>query len=341
MRLVQLYHPEKGRRIAKVEKDRLILFRERWDSTHQLFTDIIESARSPETFISAELSSESADYDNVYSGTSQWKLLPPFDHPDTHHACMLSGTGLTHRASAENREKMHQKMSGQEEANITDSMKIYMWGEEGGKPKRGDIGVQPEWFYKGNGTHLKACGEPLIVPTYADDGGEEPEIAGLYLIARDGTPFRVGFAIANEFSDHVMEKKNYLYLAPSKLRNCSIGPELVVNGRFDDVPGVVSVERDGGTLWSKEIRTGEKNMCHSLENLEHHHFKYNQHRIPGTVHVHFFGAGAFTFGEGIELKQGDRMSVSFEGYGRPLVNPLQIESGAPKLVKVKTPGQNS
>jgi hypothetical protein len=31
-------------------------------------------------------------------------------------------------------------------------------------------------------------------------------------------PRRVGFALGNEFSDHTLEKKNYLYLAHSKGR---------------------------------------------------------------------------------------------------------------------------
>ena len=43
-------------------------------------------------------------------------------------------------------------------------------------------------------------------------------MAGIYVIGDDGTPFRVGFALANEFSDHVTERINYLYLAHSKLR---------------------------------------------------------------------------------------------------------------------------
>ena len=63
-------------------------------------------------------------------------------------------------------------------------------------------------------------------PAFAQDGGEEPEMVGLYLIGPDGTPHRLGFALGNEFSDHVTEKFNYLWLAHSKLRQCSFGPEL-------------------------------------------------------------------------------------------------------------------
>jgi hypothetical protein len=217
---------------------------------------------------------------------------------------------------------------------ITDSMRMYEWGVEGGRPAEGQIGVPPEWFYKGTGAILRGHGEPLNVPWFADDGGEEPEIAGAYVIDWSGQPRRVGFSIANEFSDHVMERKNYLYLAPSKLRNCSIGPELVLDAGFTDVRGQVRVLRGSDTVWSKDLASGESNMCHSLANMEHHHFKYLAHRQPGDVHIHFFGAGAFSFGAGIKLQEGDVMEVAFDGFGRPLRNPLSIEKCEPALVKV-------
>ena len=196
----------------------------------------------------------------------------------------MSGTGLTHKASAENRAAMHKETN----AALTDSAKMYQLGLEGGQPSKDQIGIQPEWFYKGDGSVLRGHGDELETPPYAWDGGEEPEIAGAYVISRMGVPFRVGLMVGNEFSDHKMEKKNYLYLAPSKLRNCSVGPELTIGElSFDDVPGTVSIERDGAILWTKQIWTGQKNMCHSVANLEHHHFKYEAHRRPGDAHIHF------------------------------------------------------
>jgi hypothetical protein len=120
---------------------------------------------------------------------------------------------------------MHQKT--QDEETLTDSMRIFKWGLEGGKPEPGQIGFQPEWFWKGNGDTLVAPGQPLSWPAWALDGGEEPEIAGLYLISDEGTPCRIGFALSNEYSDHVMERQNYLCLAHSKLRDSSIGPEIL------------------------------------------------------------------------------------------------------------------
>src|SRR5207344_2271380 len=114
---------------------------------------------------------------------------------------------------------------------------------------------------------------PLGVPSYAEDGGDEAEIAGVYVIGADGMPYRVGLVQGNEFSDHVTESKNYLYLAPSKLRQCAIGPELVVGADFSDVPGQIRIERGSAVVWQAKIASGEQAMCHSLANLEHHHFK--------------------------------------------------------------------
>jgi hypothetical protein len=213
---------------------------------------------------------------------------------------------------------------------------MFRLGVEGGKPARGKIGVAPEWFYKGNGSILRAHSEPLEVPAFAEDGGEEAEIAGIYFIGADGRPCRIGMAIGNEFSDHKFEKKNYLNLAGSKLRNCSLGPELVIDPKFDSVPGKVAIARGGKALWSQDILTGGDEMCHSLANLEHHHFKFTGHRRPGDVHVHYFGACALSFGAGIELEDGDVMEISFAGFGRALRNPLRVVPGGDNLVSVQS-----
>jgi hypothetical protein len=222
--------------------------------------------------------------------------------------------------------------SGQKEP--TDSMKMFQLGVERGKPGPGEIGAAPEWFYKGNGSVLRAHGEPLLVPPYAEDGGEEAEVAGCYMIGPDGRPWRVGFALGNEFSDHVFEKKNYLNLAGSKMRTCGLGPELVINAEFSSVAGETQIERAGKIIWSKAIRTGEAEMCHSLANIEHHHFKFEGHRRPGDAHVHFFGADSLSFGDGVQLADGDLMRVRYEGFGRPLVNPLKVVPAKNTLVGV-------
>jgi hypothetical protein len=76
-------------------------------------------------------------------------------------------------------------------------------------------------------------------------------------------------------------------------------------------------------------------MCHSVANLEHHHFKYQGHRHPGHVHIHFFGASAFSFGDGVALEEGDWMEVSFPQFGRPLRNRFAKEDPRDNPVQVK------
>jgi hypothetical protein len=335
MRLVQIVHPEIGRRVALVQDDRLRLIDASCRSVHELATGALERSVGLLALTGDLLSGEVEPYDEVYSGHSEWKLLPAFDHPHEPSRCLVSGTGLTHRQSAEARHQIHHE-GHQRAEEPTDSMRMYRWGLGGGRPGRGIIGTQPEWFYKGCGSILRAHNEFLEVPAFAQDGGEEAEVAGAYLIARDGTPFRVGLMQGNEFSDHVMESKNYLYLAPSKLRTCSLGPELLLDPDFQDVRGSVTIEREGQVLWHREIASGEANMCHSLPNLEHHHFKYPSHRRPGDAHVHFFGADALSFGDKVTLLDGDAMAIALRGFGRPLRNTIRVDPPMPAPVVVRS-----
>lgn len=247
------------------------------------------------------------------------RLLPPIDHPDPAHL-LVSGTGLTHLGSAEGRDAMHR--SAQQATHQTDSMRMFLLGVEGGKPAGGAVGAQPEWFYKGDGSALLASGEALEFPAYAQDGSEEPEIAAIYLIDDDGTPVRLGFALGNEFSDHVVERGNYLWLAHSKLRRAALGPELRLGALPDDVRGVSRILRDGALLWEKPFLTGEANMSHSIANLEHHHFKYRTFRRPGDVHVHFLGTATLSFADDIRTAPGDVFEIEADAFTLPLRNAL-------------------
>ncbi|MGU3663111.1 AraD1 family protein [Methylobacterium sp. A49B] len=259
------------------------------------------------------------------------QLLPPVDHPNPAHL-LLSGTGLTHLGSAEGRDAMHRAAAA--DPAPTDSMRMFRMGVEGGKPAPGETGVQPEWFYKGDGSAIVGTGEPLVSPAFARDGGEEPEIAGLYVIDADGTPVRLGFALANEFSDHVTERGNYLWLAHSKLRPAALGPELWLGDLPPEVRGVSRILRDGTVLWEKPFLSGEANMSHSIANLEHHHFKYAPFRRPGDVHVHFFGTATLSFGDGVATRPGDVFEIAAAPFTLPLRNPLAVAPPADVTVRV-------
>lgn len=317
--------------VAMVDEPNLRLLN-KFKTVYDLANSSLNTGLKISEIVSEHLSETLLDYDEIYSGQSDYQLITPIHHPIDPRFLMVSGTGLTHSASAENRNKMHEAINN----NVaTDSMKMYQIGVDGGKPNAGEIGTQAEWFYKGNGTVLKAHNEFLTIPNYAIDGGEEPEIVGIYINDSKGKPHRIGFAAGNEFSDHVMEKINYLYLAPSKIRNCSIGPELVLDAEFSNISGNVSIKRNNEIIWQKEIATGEENMCHSLENLEYHHFKYENHRIPGDVNVHYFGTVGFSFGVGLALDHGDEMIITWENMGRPLKNTINIDNSEAKMFTIQ------
>lgn len=315
MRLVQIELSNGQRRVGVVDGDRVheVLGA---DSVRELALAAIEAGVS----LVEQVDSQGLGANHEYAQLlHDLRILPPLDHPDPAHV-LVSGTGLTHLGSASARDKMHQHAV--DDASLTDSMRIFQWGLEGGKPQAGVAGVQPEWFYKGDGSIIVRPGHPFPLPPFAEDAGEEPELSGLYVIGHDRKPYRLGFAIGNEFSDHVMERKNYLYLAHSKLRACSFGPELRVGELPKNLAGTSRIRRDGEVLWEKEFLSGEANMCHSFENLEYHHFKYNQFLTPGDVHVHFFGTATLSFADGVRTQPGDQFEITQADFGAPLINGI-------------------
>ena len=244
MRLVQFLSSASERQVGLVEEDGATL-RVLRDTcrVYDLALEAWEAQRRLEQVVLERLGDQTVDYGRV---AAERRLLPPLDHPDPAH-CYVSGTGLTHLGSAQARDEMHVK-SDDKVAELTDSMRMFQWGLEGGKPPAGQVSVQPEWFYKGNGDCIVPPEGPLELPPFALDGGEEAEMVGLYVIAPSGAILRVGFALGNEFSDHVMERQNYLYLAHSKLRTCSMGPELRLGPLPSSISGRVRVLRAGEEL---------------------------------------------------------------------------------------------
>jgi len=291
LRVVQL-RTEDGRRVVAVSDGQHARIVKGAMSVYQLARAAIEAHSTLGEIM------DDAGYEaqvDLQAALEGGRILPPIDHPDAARV-FLTGTGLTHLGSADARNRMH---AAAHEADVTDSMRMFRLGLEGGKPPAGGTGVQPEWFYKGDGRSIVAPEQPLSMPDFALDGGEEAELAGVYLVGDDGTPYRLGFALANEFSDHVTERTNYLYLAHSKLRPAALGPELLLGEPPADIRGTVRIRRSGRVLWERPFLTGEKNMSHAVSNLEHHHFKYPLFRRPHDLHVHFFGTATLSFADGL------------------------------------------
>jgi len=314
-RIVQLLAPDGSRRVAAIDPDGVARYIEGVAGTYELALAAIDQNITLAGAVVERLAREIVD---LNLADVEGRLLAPIDHPDPAHL-HLTGTGLTHLGSAEGRDKMHKAAAAGE---TTDSMRMFLMGVDAGKPRDGRPGCQPEWFYKGDGSCLVGTGADLCSPDFALDGGEEPELAGIYVVDGEGNPRRLGFALANEFSDHVTERGNYLWLAHSKLRPASIGAELLLGELPQNVRGTSRILRDGAAIWEKPFLSGEANMSHSIANLEHHHFKYGFCRRPGDIHAHFFGTATLSFADGVSTEVGDIFEISAEPFSLPLRNRL-------------------
>ncbi|CAN5503862.1 GguC family protein [soil metagenome] len=319
-RFVQLREPDR-RTLAAVNDSGLARRVEVADTLYSLAQTALNVGA---TLAEAAQSSPLGEEIDIPLALAEGRVLAPIDHVDPAHL-ILTGTGLTHLGSAEGRDKMHKAALASKEGTgeqLTDSMRMFLMGVEGGKPPEGVVGAQPEWFYKGDGSHVVGPGSPLTSPAFAQDGGEEPEIAGVYLIGPDGSPHRLGFCLANEFSDHIVERGNYLWLAHSKLRQAALGPELLTGELPADVRGASRILRGNEIVWEKPFLSGEANMSHTIANLEHHHFKYDIFRRPGDIHVHFFGTATLSFSEGFQTKLDDIFEISAAPFLYPARNSL-------------------
>jgi hypothetical protein len=327
IRLVQYRTRAHDRRVGLVEGE-YVTELVQWPSTHSLALDAVSRDTSIAELVAAAERGERHAFDELLA---QDRILLPLDHPDPAH-CLVSGTGLTHLGSAQTRDAMHAKIAASE-STLSDSMRMFRWGVEGGKPTGTSQPTQPEWFYKGDGSWLVPPGGALERPDFAGDGGEEAEIVGLYVIAPDAVPWRVGFALGNEFSDHAMERRNYLYLAHSKLRTSSFGPELCVGALPDSIEGTARLLRAGREIWSGTFHTGEENMSYRFSGLEYHHFKYDRFRRPGDVHCHFFGTSLLSFASGISAEDGDTFEISASPFTRPLRNSVRFTTGPNRIAR--------
>lgn len=332
MRLVQFRKTDNTSAVAVVDGNSLRVLND-VASVYELARKALSEDGGLSAAAERRLSDQVLDYSRI---ESEGRLLPPITMPDPSRL-RVTGTGLTHLGSAQARDNMHHDNHEQEAASKapqSDSMKMFKLGLAAGKPAAGKIGAMPEWFYKGDGDCLVPSGEPVTMPSFALAAAEEPEVAGVYIVDDKGAPWRIGFTLANDFSDHLTEEKNYMYIAHSKLRECPLGPELLVGDLPADVRGESRLLRAGSVVWRGTFASGESNMSYSIANLEHHHFKYPAFRRPGDIHVHLFGCPVLSFAAGIHTQAGDVFEIDVPAFGRPLRNTLAVDTGADAFVNV-------
>ena len=113
---------------------------------------------------------------------------------------------------------------------------------------------------------------------------------------------------------------------------------MITDWEFSDIDLQCTVRRDGEEIYeSGPLKSGEEYMCHSLANCEDHHFKYTQHRVPGDVHLHFFGTSKLSFSSrDWKYRAGDVVTVSSAGISAALmvtVADSAIEATGPVIVE--------
>ncbi len=291
-----------------------------------LALEAIETQSTLPTLIGNHLTDQVID---LAAALEAGRVLCPIDHPDPAHL-IVGGSGLSHKSWVD-LEPDH----GGDESAWPDHFKTLMWGLRGGKPATGEWGAQPEWFYKGNGDVLVAPGSAVEHPFFGDGPGEEAELAGIYIIGPDKTPFRIGYTLGNEFSDEQMFFANVYHTAQSKKRHVSLGPEVLVGDLPDDIPARITLLRDNNVHWQADFRTGEANMLHSIANIEAHYFKHSQWYIPGDVHVLYYGNAVMSTAQGEVIEDGDVFRLDCDTFGLPLINAVRF--GKPFPVPTVTP----
>ncbi|MDA1330871.1 MAG: GguC family protein [Proteobacteria bacterium] len=331
MRIIQFKGRDGARRVGRVSEGGVVHTIKGATTTYELALESIKKREFIENIINERSSEEKDTMDQILA---EKRIHVPFHHPNPYHQ-LVSGTGLSHLESVNARDSMHAKLD-RDESSLTDSMKMFKWGLDGGKPNGTKIGTQAEWFYKGDGDWVVDPEAELIWPAYALDGGEEVELVGIYLIDETSAVRRVGYALANEYSDHIMERQNYLYLSHSKLRHCSYGPELLIGDLPLDVQGSARLLRSNVVIWEDEWLSGDNHMSHSIQNLEHHHFKYPEFRRSGDVHIHFFGAANGSFTKNIKTQDGDVFEIESATFGYPLRNTLVKSKNKDEKIIVKS-----
>jgi hypothetical protein len=91
-RLVQLLHPDEGRRAALVYESKLHLLAS-YRSLYSFALAALDTGWKLRDLLSTDLSGIELDYDAVYALTTPWRFLPCFDQPDEPGRCLLSAAG--------------------------------------------------------------------------------------------------------------------------------------------------------------------------------------------------------------------------------------------------------
>ena len=87
-RLIQLKRGD-TRRVASVEEPQLRLL-DGCRSIYELANSAIARGSKLSDVVSQRATGDLLDYDAIYCGQSEWRIMPPIDHPDEVSRCLIS-----------------------------------------------------------------------------------------------------------------------------------------------------------------------------------------------------------------------------------------------------------
>lgn len=191
----------------------------------------------------------------------------------------------------------------------------------------GSTSPHRHWFHEGAGCVLIGPGAPVVRPGVADEIGDEAGFAGVYVIGPDGAPHRVGFVLANAFSDLPGQSPDGVAPGPFKLWQASFGPELLVGPLPGGFGGTSRIRRGPAIVVEMPLQTGGENMTQSIAALERDLFGSDMRLSAGDVHIHIFGTARLSFADGSAPGEDDVFETEAAPFGLPLWNPLSAAAG--------------
>jgi hypothetical protein len=173
-RLVQLKHPDEGRRAALVYDNELHLLAS-YRSIYSFAMAAIDTGWKLRDLLSTDLSGIVLDYAEIYSLATPWRFLPSFDHPVEPGRCLVSAAGAewTYKGSGASLYGHGEQLPISPSRVVPGELAaVYVIGPDGA-PRR--VGVTP-----GNSSRCSAIGPELTLDA------DLPHVAGSVKVTRAG-----------------------------------------------------------------------------------------------------------------------------------------------------------
>ncbi len=187
------------------------------------------------------------------------------------------------------------------------------------------------WFFRGNGATLVGSGQPLQQPDFGMGAAARAAVVGLYIIADDGTPCRLGWALGNDFTDDRVLGLGPAHRAPARLRASAVGPELVFGDLPREITGSVRLRRGSEVVEEVASPWGRRRWGKRWQRWRRTIFGIRCSGGRGTCI--FTSSLAVTARRLATAAQaGDVFEIAAPDFGLPLVSPLAaVNWAAPKI----------